>query len=195
MTANIQVSEKQAPQDPDSALAFSMEGTSVAKPSSLNPGVWAPSWNSNQAVNKFQDEIGGHLRADDPGVRLFDKVYRGRWLKPKLKTQSAPDNQLIAVSIFHIFGSEACSQWAPAIAERMPEAYLALNPKQAEILGLSETDPANLTTTCGQYQLPVKYLPGLVMGLAGLPFGLPGVPAIAANSVVEVSLTETREAL
>ena len=68
----------------------------MRRPSALNPGVWAPSWNSNQAVNKFQDEIGGDLHGGDPGVRLFDKVYQGRWLKPARpksdKTKSKKDD-------------------------------------------------------------------------------------------------------
>ena len=29
--------------------------------------LWAPGWNSVQAITKFQEEIGGPLRGGDPG--------------------------------------------------------------------------------------------------------------------------------
>jgi NADH-quinone oxidoreductase subunit G len=62
--------------DPDSPLAFSMEGfdpegSGEQPPASLLPRFWSPAWNSVQALNKFQEEIGGQLRGDHSGVLLF----------------------------------------------------------------------------------------------------------------------------
>ena len=59
ITANISVVEPKPPQDPDSALSYSMEGAPLQPPSALQPFFWSPGWNSIQAVNKFQSEIGG----------------------------------------------------------------------------------------------------------------------------------------
>lgn len=71
MRANQSVSEPRVPQDPDTALAFSMEGYSGFRhPRQQVPFAWAPGWNSPQAWNKFTDEVGGHLRGGDPGIRL-----------------------------------------------------------------------------------------------------------------------------
>jgi NADH-quinone oxidoreductase subunit G len=70
--ANINVSEPKPPDDPDSPLAFSMEGTSDHPPGSLIPFVWAPGWNSIQATHTYQQEVGGPLRGGDPGVRMFE---------------------------------------------------------------------------------------------------------------------------
>ncbi len=57
------------------ALNFSMEGYNGAgaedRPPELLPFAWAPGWNSPQAWNKFQTEVGGALRGGDPGVHLF----------------------------------------------------------------------------------------------------------------------------
>ena len=65
--------EPRASQDPDSALAFSMEGYGGPdEPGPLVPFAWSAGWNSPQAWNKFQDEVGGHLRQGDPGVRLIE---------------------------------------------------------------------------------------------------------------------------
>src|SRR5690606_2192866 len=73
MRANISVHEPRQPQDPDTPFAFSMEGYAGTREDRQQIAfAWAPGWNSPQAWNKFQDEVGGHLRAGDPGVRLLD---------------------------------------------------------------------------------------------------------------------------
>jgi NADH-quinone oxidoreductase subunit G len=77
ITANISVVEPKPPDDPDSALAYSMEGATGQPPGALQPFFWTPGWNSIQAVNKFQSEIGDALRGGDPGVRLFDAHLSG----------------------------------------------------------------------------------------------------------------------
>ena len=59
------------PRIPTLHLSFSMEGTPDQPPSALDSLSGLPSWNSIQAVNKFQTEIGGPLRRGDPGVRIF----------------------------------------------------------------------------------------------------------------------------
>ena len=77
--ANISVVEPKPPDDPDSALAYSMEGSPNQPPGALQPFFWSPGWNSIQAVNKFQSEVGGALRGGDPGVRLFEPSKRGTY--------------------------------------------------------------------------------------------------------------------
>ncbi len=73
MRANLSVHEPRASQDEDSALTFSMEGyVGPNEDASFVPFAWAPGWNSPQAWTKFQDEVGGHLRAGDAGVRLIE---------------------------------------------------------------------------------------------------------------------------
>ena len=77
--ANISVVEPKPPDDPDSALAYSMEGSPNQPPGALQPFFWSPGWNSIQAVNKFQSEIGDALRGGDPGVRLFEPSQGGTY--------------------------------------------------------------------------------------------------------------------
>ncbi len=78
MRANISVHEPRQPQDIDTMFTFSMEGNNqpTAHRSQV-PFAWAPGWNSPQAWNKFQDEVGGKLRFGDPGVRLFETSENG----------------------------------------------------------------------------------------------------------------------
>jgi len=56
--ADEHVREPAPPEHADSPLGTTMEGQARAD---LAPLLWAPGWNSAQAVNKFQDEIGGKL--------------------------------------------------------------------------------------------------------------------------------------
>ena len=79
MHANVSIHEPEQPHDPDTALAFSMEGYPGHPPPPLIPRFWAPGWNSIQALNKFQDEVGGPLSGGDPGERLIEPA-RGKKL-------------------------------------------------------------------------------------------------------------------
>ncbi len=95
MRANISVHEPRQPQDKDTTFAFSMEGNNgpLADRQQM-PFAWSPGWNSPQAWNKFQDEVGGKLRHGDPGVRLieagegklgyFDRVPARLWSAARL---------------------------------------------------------------------------------------------------------------
>ena len=56
-----------------------MEGTPGQPPGALQPFFWSPGWNSIQAVNKFQSEIGDAIRGGDPGVRLFEPLQSGTY--------------------------------------------------------------------------------------------------------------------
>ncbi|MEX2430808.1 MAG: NADH-quinone oxidoreductase subunit NuoG, partial [Dehalococcoidia bacterium] len=72
MLAHQDVSEPKPPEDPDSPLSFTMEGSTAIPPAALVSHYWAPGWNSVQALNKFQEEVGGPNRGGNPGVRLFE---------------------------------------------------------------------------------------------------------------------------
>ena len=58
--ANISVHECKTTQKLDDSYRFSMEGSSL-KQSNERPFVWAPGWNSNQAIGQYQEQINGPL--------------------------------------------------------------------------------------------------------------------------------------
>jgi len=166
MLANISVHEPKPPDDPDSPLSFSMEGNPDQPPSALLPFFWTPGWNSIQAVNKFQAEIGGPLRQGDPGVRIIERSgtefrFFGQ-LPPAFETR---EDEWLVVPLYHIFGSEELSRSAPAIVELSPEPYVALNPQEASSFGKE-------VELFGQ-RLPVKIMKDLPRGQAGVPTGVP----------------------
>jgi NADH-quinone oxidoreductase subunit G len=96
----------------------------------------------------------------------------------------------LLVPLFHIFGSEELSIHSPGIAERMPKSYLALNPQDAVRIKVSEGETVEISAADMKLRLPVKILPGLSTGTAGVPAGLPGLAAIALprfSRIVKVS--------
>jgi len=76
MNSNIAVSETKLPTDPDSSLAFSMEGQPENPPSSEVPFYWTPGWNSPQAINSYLNEPNGSMKGGDPGVRLIEQTLK-----------------------------------------------------------------------------------------------------------------------
>lgn len=54
-----------------------MEGTTVVCAAFANPVCMGTGLNFLQAWNKFQVEVGGHLRHGDPGVRLIEASETG----------------------------------------------------------------------------------------------------------------------
>lgn len=174
MLANINVSEPKPPADPDSALAFSMEGAPTQPPGALTPFFWAPGWNSIQSVNKFQSEINGALRGGDPGVRLIETPQGGSALYfsgPQKPFQPRGDEWLL-VPLYHVFGSEELSSQSPAIAELAPKPYVALSAADAKRLQLQDGAEVKLSLAGNAEKLPVVVRPDLPDGIACIPAGL-----------------------
>ena len=190
MRANISVHEPRQPQDKDSAFAFSMEGyAGSAEDRQQIPFAWSPGWNSPQAWNKFQDEVGGHLRAGDPGVRLLDgERAHLNWFSVPAACSAQPGNWQV-VPYFHLFGSDETSARAKPIQQRIPEAYVVLAEEDAAKLGVNPGAMLGLTVGGVTLRLPLQTSAALSSGLIGLPAGLPGIPALTAN----VSVSDVQE--
>ena len=177
--ANLSVHEPKPPEDPDSPLAFSMEGAPVEPPSSAIPRFWAPGWNSIQALNKYQEEINGPLRGGPAGVRLIeprpgDAVFVGtipdRFQPPARPGGGAADCYFVALG--HVFGSEELSRYAAPIAERMPAPYVGVGAEDARDAGWQPGAEVDVELGDQRFRLPVAIHPELPRGVAGLPAGL-----------------------
>jgi NADH-quinone oxidoreductase subunit G len=181
MTAERSVHEPGVPEDTDAALSFSMEGYEGVAAPSLTPFVWVPGWNSNAAVNKFQQEIAGPLRGGTPGVRLFAP---SRAASPPFSTavpaRFAPRAGVwLLLPLHHIFGSEELSVQADAVAQRLPQPYLALASHDAEALGIEPGEAVQLECNGSAWRLGARIHRALAPGTAGLPAGLPGLEGIS----------------
>jgi NADH-quinone oxidoreductase subunit G len=180
MHADISVHESRPPDDPDSPLSFSMEGYQGVPPSSLIQRFWYPAWNSVQALNKFQKEVGGALRGGDPGKRLIEPAGEGEPLYfDKIPGAFEPrENEVFVVPLYHIFGSEELSILSPGIAERAPVPYVAMNPEDAERLLVEDGRIVEVTIARVVCVLPVVKKVSLPRGIAGIPAGLPGLEGV-----------------
>ena len=182
MHAHINVSEPKPPEDPDSALSFTMEGFKGMPPAPLIPFFWAPGWNSVQSVNKYQEEPGGPLQGGDPGKRLLGADEAGNAVSPAFMNSippafSAQAGEWTIMPLYHIFGSEELSLYTPAVAERMPKPYIAIGLTDAQKLGVAEGELLHLETTGTSYDFPALIKEELVEGLTGLP-RIPGLTDI-----------------
>ena len=198
MRANISVHEPRASQDSDTALAFSMEGhhgtEAGDRPSALIPFAWSPGWNSPQSWNKFQDEVGGHLRGGDPGVRLFDPQHNpatAPYFDQIPAAFAAKAGEWRSVALHHIFGSEEQSSRAAPVAERAPKPYVGLNPADAQALGVGANMLLDVALTGSAVRLPLRLLPTLPRGTVGLPVGVEGMAYAEAGTIVKLSRGES----
>lgn len=181
--ANISVHEPRASQDPDSALAFSMEGYGgPERPAALTPFAWAPGWNSPQAWGKFQKDIGGHLRNGESGVRLIEPsgglgyfgdvpsgfvIHEGRWR---------------VVPMYHLMGSDELSSRSVLFEASMPGCYVAIPSADAACLGIQEGHEVEVRLGGDiPLHLPARVHASLAKGLIGLPAGFPGVPPFSVG--------------
>jgi len=190
MRANLSVHEPRASQDIDTALAFSMEGYSgPAEPSPLISFAWSPGWNSPQSWNKFQDEVGGHLRAGDPGVCLVEPSGRnpGGYFGNVPAAFTPRSGSWRVLPLHHIFGSDELSALAAPVASRIPASYVALATADAAALGISEGSAVKVTLGDGSVRLVAKLSDALPRGTIGVPAGLAGTPIVAADTWASVS--------
>lgn len=187
MRANISVHEPRQPQDIDTMFTFSMEGNNqpTAHRSQV-PFAWAPGWNSPQAWNKFQDEVGGKLRFGDPGVRLFETSENGLDYFTSVPARFQPqDGKWRIAPYYHLFGSDELSQRSPVFQSRMPQLYIKLNPADAAKLGVNAGTRVSFSYDGNTVTLPVEIAEGLTRGQVGLPMGMSGIAPVLAGAHLE----------
>ncbi|AOA57376.1 NADH-quinone oxidoreductase subunit NuoG [Acinetobacter larvae] len=188
MRAPISIHEPKQPVDVDSALTFSMEGyVGPQKASSLVPFAWAPGWNSPQAWNKYQDNVGGHLKGGDAGIRLFDLLAKRparSYVAPATARQNPETFRLVPQ--YHIFASGEFTVKTPAMQTRIPTPVFKLGAQDAERLNLQ--DGQHITVHAGDVaiQLPVEIVEYFPTGYIGYPMGQAPVVSLAEPVSVAV---------
>jgi NADH-quinone oxidoreductase subunit G len=134
-----------------------------------------------QALNKFQEEVGGPLLGGDPGQRLIEPASdaEAAYFRDVPAAFKPRESEWLIVPLYHIFGSEELSTLSHGIAEQSPQPYLALNPVDASGLRVNDGEEIELTLNGSIHRLPVKLQPALPSGIAGLPAGLRKLPETA----------------
>jgi NADH-quinone oxidoreductase subunit G len=166
---NIDISEPKTPEDPDSALSFSMEGTPDNPPAALIPFFWSPGWNSIQAATTYQTEPGGPLRGGDAGVRMFEPAAPNgqSWFGAIPPAFEAREGEWLLLPMYHFIGSEELSLAARGLAELATKPHVAVN-----CADLADGTEVDLSCGSGTFRLPVRLRPDLPRGIACLSAGI-----------------------
>ena len=165
MKAHINVNEPKQAVDAESVMAFSMEGILPQKDASVLGAAWAPQWNSNQAISKFQDEINGELKQGSTGTQLLSKAGASAKYYPLDGDMMLVASDQFRVTIAHqIFGSDELSARSPAIRQRMTGAYVGISPADATTLGVATGDRVTVgdTGATAVVSLRTRMAPGSV---------------------------------
>jgi NADH-quinone oxidoreductase subunit G len=169
-----------------------MEGTERQPPPALTPYFWAPGWNSIQSVNASQREIAGPLEGNPAGVRLIEPgtgTVDWSGLEPPEAFARRQDRWLV-IPAHHVFGTEELSSRAPSVASVASQAAIALGAEDADRLGAREGDLLVLELAELRLELPLRVERALVPGVARLPIGLAGVPAVDLPAFATLSMEE-----
>jgi NADH-quinone oxidoreductase subunit G len=180
MNARLAVSEPGVSQDPDSPLAFSMEGQQELPPSSLVPFYWTPGWNSVQAMYDYLDEPGGSMKGGDPGVRLIEpgEGHNNSYFAIKPQQFEYKRGEWLIVPVYQIFGSDELSSTSSSVAQRIQDPFLYLNKKDAELMGIRDGELIQLDVPGSEIKINVIIESSIQQGLAALSLNLPGMQFI-----------------
>ena len=183
MSADRTIHEPPPPSDPDSPYAFTMEGPHLIMPAPLRPQTWAPRWNSNQALNKFQQEIGGALRDEVPGPLLIPDGAASLAPSPgPVPAAFRPrSGTWLALPYYALFGSDALSAAAEALSSRISAPALFLHPLDAEPLHRAAGERLVVRFDRNEIALPLATDSSVPRGAVGIAqWGgvcTPGLPA------------------
>ena len=190
MRADVSVHEPKQPVDEESPLAYTMEGLNRSQPGALLPFVWAPGWNSNQSLHRFQSEVGGPLRGGTGGMRLLGAGGQGLAGQPETPGAFAPaQGQWQLVPRYKIFGSDELSALSPGVGSLVLPGFLEINGADARALGVTEGD--GLSVGGGLATLEVIINDSIPEGCAGFAAGHSGTANLAAGD--NVSLQKAQE--
>jgi len=199
MFADRTVHEPPPPRNADGPFTHSMEGYYGPLPAALYPFYWAPEWNSVQALNKFQQEVGGPMRGGDAGVRLFTPAQFPGRTDAQIPAQpnghsrrSRPDDYFadvpapfsrkagmwLVVAGHRVFGSEELSALSPAVAERITCPTVSLNPEDAAELGVAAGTIVEVTLNDTRLTLTLETRPALPLGVATISITSPRLAAL-----------------
>ncbi|HKK71148.1 MAG TPA: NADH-quinone oxidoreductase subunit NuoG [Candidatus Krumholzibacteria bacterium] len=183
LAADRDVREFPPPADPDAPRSFSMEGFAPDAPAAATPEVWSPGWNSVQALNRFQEEVGGPLRGGETGRRILRPDDGGTPDPIRIPDASNDEDStagLIVLRRWRLFGSEELSAGSAPIEDRADVPTLDLASSDAERRGIEEGTEVEFGIDGARSTLRARIDPTLPTGTVALPVHAPDLPPPAA---------------
>ena len=190
--ADVTMNEPMPPPDPDTPLAYTMQGDQNPTPAPLIPRFWWPRWNSDNSINKFQIEVGGPLHGGNPGKRLMEvqssklKVESGDDLIPQSALRVPHSDEFWLIPRPFIFGSEELSRLAPGIREVTPKAEAQLCTGLAAKLELSDGQMVDLEVDGVSITLPVRLDDSIADGVVTVPMGYDETRGVVAPTIARL---------
>ncbi len=159
--------------DPDSPLAFSMEGArGRMPPPALLVGYEVPHLHSASAVYRFEATPGGPLAGGDPGVRLLAPGVASTPPAADDPPGEGDADGLLSLAAHDPFGAGETDRASPLLAERAPPPALTLHPDDAAALGLAPGDRPRIGQAVAPVRLDERIPRGhLAIGTGLLPRG------------------------
>lgn len=166
LNANIQIHEKKSPKDIDSKFTFSTEGYNCSEIAF----AWYPGWNSPQAWNKFQNEVGGNLYAGNPGIMLINNCNKKNELAYYNNNIKYEKNKIWQIiPIYHLIGSEEHS-----VSIKKP--YIMISKHDINLLKLIPGSKIKAIINNLELNIIIKSTNNMRNGIIGLPCGIKGIP-------------------
>ena len=193
MIANINVHEPKQMEDRESVMSFSMEGVPSQKDSTILASSWAPRWNSNQSISKFQDEVNGDLKQGHTGVLMFEKrASTGDYFEPPVNASTPSGQQLHLAFGFQIFGSDELSARCKPIQARMTDAYVGISPEDAQSRKLLQGDTVTISGTDCSVTICIRT--GIKSGTALLYCGEGSLNPAEFSEFIEIEKSDKQSA-
>jgi NADH-quinone oxidoreductase subunit G len=173
--ANITVHEPKPVRDEESIFSTTMEGERQLPPSPLTPFYWWPGWNSEQALNHYQREVGGLLQSETGDIKLLNGKFVQSNIEPVAVTKQEQQEDADGLWLYpryHLFGSDEFSVYTGGIAELSPKAYICVNTNEAAKQNWKDKETIELNISERKFQFEVKIEDDVADGIAFVPYGI-----------------------
>ncbi|WP_185962608.1 NADH-quinone oxidoreductase subunit NuoG [Thalassomonas sp. M1454] len=157
MTANQSVHEAKTTLDDNSPFNFSMEG-GRANNSSAMPFTWAPGWNSNQSISKYQEFVGGKLSKSPAIVQIFDpNNEQDLSIQAAINSEvKSSDDELKVYPAKHIFANDYLGIKTSEFKLTKPIPFIELTPNDADKYKLVQSSHACIVIAGEEFTVQVK---------------------------------------
>ncbi|WP_367670659.1 NADH-quinone oxidoreductase subunit NuoG [Sodalis-like secondary symbiont of Drepanosiphum platanoidis] len=187
MYSTYNINEPKTSQDKDTIFSFSPDINN--SPEIIRkeiPFAWYPGWNSNQSWNKFQKEIGGHLKHGDPGLILFkNKNIKLNWFNKTPIKFFYKKNQYNIISFWSLFGNDETSRYSSTIQKVMIKSYVYINKNDFSWMKLKKNSLLSFYCLGEKIYLPIKFNKKINIGHIGLSIGFPNIPKVFLGSIAK----------
>ncbi len=175
MLANISVHEPKPVADEESIFSTTMEGERQLPPSPLTPFYWWPGWNSEQALNHYQREVGGLLNSETGDIKLLNGKFVQSNIEPVAITKQEQQEGAEGLWLYpryHLFGSDELSVYTKGIADLSPKPYICINTNEASKQNWKNNETIELNIDKRKFELEVKIEDDVADGIALIPYGI-----------------------